>query len=98
MNPRPSASLEATVPNDRDVGPPATVAKEGTGAAGVFFAAPFFFFVPVSTTEGGGGKGATSEVGGKGSECSDEGLDPNQAPDEDDVDSPDFFSKKSENC
>ena len=81
------AGLEAVVPEDHDAKPLATVVGEGTGAAEVFFATLFFFFVPFSIVGGGGGEGTTGEAGGVGSECSDEGVDPNRAPDEDDVES-----------
>ena len=57
------AGLEAAVLKDRDAGPPAAIAGEGSGAAEVFFAAPIFFFVLISAVEGGGGEGATGAAG-----------------------------------
>ena len=50
-----------------------TIAGEGIGTAGVFFATPFFFFVPA--IKGNGGEDATGEAGGVGSECLEEGSD-----------------------
>ena len=76
------------------------------GWATKVFLSLFFFFFSCSTVEGGGGaeedsistseggREANGEAGGEGSERSNEGADPNQAPEEDEVDSSDISLKR----
>ena len=46
---------------------------------------PLYFFVLATTAGASGGEGTTGEAGGEGSEHSNEGADPNRAPEEDDL-------------
>ena len=70
-------------------------AADEVGVVEVFFTfPPFFFFAPATAAGAGGGEGTTGEAGGEGSERSNEGVDPNRAPKEDNVELTDIFSEK----
>ena len=96
--------LKAAAPEDHEAGLSTRVAGEDSCATEALL--DFFFFFSWSTVEGSegakgnsisateGGEEATGEAGGKGSIRSDEGSDPNRAPEEDEADSLDIFSKK----
>ena len=83
----------AATPEDHEPRPLVDGTAEEVGAAEVFFAfPPSFFFVPIAAAGASVGEGATGEAGGKGSERSDEGADPNRAPEENDIELSDMFS------
>ena len=85
----------AGAPKDREPRLLAGGAADEVGAIEVFFAfLSFFFFVPATAVGAGGGEGAAGEAGGEGSERSDEGADPNRAPEKDDVEWSDILSEK----
>ena len=101
------SSLEVAALEDCEAGLFVKIIGEDGRATKAFLG--IFFFFSYSTVEGderakedsiaasvGGGE-ATGEVGGVGSERSDEGADPNRAPEEEDIDSSDIFLKRKKN-